>query len=70
MSITDTAERSPIPNGSRVKLPDGTLATAYQHRRIGCGWSGEYVTVQVFEGRERRDYGWRRESLTVVGSPS
>lgn len=51
-----------IPNGTLVKLDDGSLATAYFDR------DGTYRTAQrnPVTGGTRVDYGWRREQLTVV----
>lgn len=51
-----------IPDGTRCRLPDGTIATVYRHRRMGASWDGTYLAMQ---GR-RRDIGWRREQLEVV----
>lgn len=52
-----------IPNGATVCLPDGSIALAYQDRRVGCSWDGCYVTVQTVGGVDRRDHGWRRDFL-------
>jgi hypothetical protein len=50
-----------IPNGSLVRLPDGTEARAYRDPR-----DGTYATVQPFNGVQRRDEGWRRDFLEVL----
>lgn len=52
-----------IPNGSLVRLDDGSTATAYYDPR-----DGTYRTAQrnrVTRGT-RIDEGWRREQLTVI----
>lgn len=52
-----------IPNGSLVRLSDGSTATAYYDPR-----DGTYRTTQPSGfGGYRIDEGWRREQLTVVG---
>lgn len=51
-----------IPNGTQVRLDDGSLATAY--------YDGDdtYRTSQPSgHGGTRIDRGWRREQLEVVG---
>jgi hypothetical protein len=55
-----------IPSGSRVRLPDGTIATCYRDCGIGRPWAGRYVCVQTVNGIERRDTGWRAEQLEVL----
>lgn len=50
-----------IPNGTLVKLDDGTTALAYLDR------DGTYRTAQRSQfGGTRIDLGWRREQLTVM----
>ena len=73
LSLSMTTYHSPnhgtlviIPNGTTVCLPDGSIALAYQDRRIGYEWDGTYVTVQTVHGIDRRDYGWRRDFLDVA----
>lgn len=52
-----------IPNGTRVRLDDGSLATAYYDG------DGTYRTVQPSgHGGMRVDLGWRREQLEVIES--
>lgn len=53
-----------IPNGTKVKLDDGSEALAYFDPRCGT-----YRTAQrnPVTGGTRIDEGWRREQLTVVG---
>lgn len=51
-----------IPNGSLVRLDDGSEATAYYDPR-----DGTYRTAQPSgHGGQRVDHGWRREQLTVI----
>lgn len=57
-----TRDMKNIANGSKVKLDDGTLATAYRDA------DGTYRTAQrnLVTGGTRIDLGWRREQLTLV----
>ena len=55
-----------LPHGTRVRLPDGTIASAYRDCGIGRPWDGTYVTTQILHGVERRDSGWRREQFEVL----
>lgn len=48
--------------GTRVRLPDGSIAYATPDRRVGYKWDGTYRTRQG----ERVDLGWRREQLEVL----
>lgn len=52
-----------IPNGSRVRLPDNSVAVAYYD-------GGTYRTAQrnPATGGTRVDLGWRREQLTMISS--
>ena len=53
--------RTRIPNGTQVRLPDGSLATAYHDG------DGTYRTAQPSgHGGTRVDVGWRRDFLEVV----
>lgn len=57
-----------IPSGTKVALPDGTIAIAYPDTgrsgdRNNPGFCGRYKTYQG----GRCDTGWTREQLTVVG---
>lgn len=47
--------------GTRVRLPDGTIAFATPDRRIGYPWDGTYRTRQA----NRVDEGWHRNQLEV-----
>jgi hypothetical protein len=58
MTNTDT-----IPNGSTVKLDDGTTAVAYFDPRDRTYWT---VQTNPVTGGVRTDEGWRREQLTVL----
>lgn len=52
-----------IPNGTEVRLGDGSTAIAYFDPRYGT-----YRTAQPNGfGGVRVDEGWRREQLEVVG---
>jgi hypothetical protein len=64
-SMTNTDR---IPGGTKVRLPDGSLATAYPDCGIGRPWDGRYVTCQTnpATGGMRRDEGWRRDQLAVI----
>ena len=57
-----------IPAGTKVRLPDGSLATAYPDCGIGRPWDGCYVTCQTnpVTGGIRRDEGWRRDQLVIA----
>ncbi len=63
MSNTNSALTARIPNGTTVRLDDGTTATSYYDAR-----EGTYTTAQAnpVTGGTRIDQGWRREQLTVV----
>lgn len=61
-----TEQLPPLPDGARVRLPDGTTAIAYRDSGIGRPWDGTYVTAQLLNGIERRDAGWRRDYLEVI----
>lgn len=58
-----------LPNGTLVRLSDGSEATAYRDCGIGRPWDGRYVTCQTnpVTGETRRDEGWTREQLEVIG---
>lgn len=64
MKTTNTTDR--IPNGTTVRLDDGTTAAAYYDGR-----DGTYRTSQVnpVTGGLRIDLGWRREQLTPIEEP-
>lgn len=57
-----------IPNGTLVRLPDGSTALAYHDTSIGRPWAGRYRTAQrnAATGGDRVDAGWRRDQLTVI----
>ena len=57
------ANMNNIRNGTRVRLDDGSIATAYNEP------GGTYRTAQrnPVTGGTRIDLGWRREQLTVIG---
>lgn len=59
-SIILTLMNDTLRPGTKVLLPDGTIAYASPNRRVGAAWDGTYYTTQ---GR-RVDTGWRREQLT------
>lgn len=66
MTILAAMRNSILAHGTRVRLPDGTIALAYRDGGIGRPWSpidGTYITAQLLHGVERRDAGWRREQL-------
>lgn len=54
-----------IPNGTLVRLPDGTTAAAYYDN---ARRDGTYRTAQHNDatGGTRVDEGWRREQLTPI----
>lgn len=58
-----TARIERLRPGTRVRLPDGTVAYATPDLRVGEVWNGEY---RVRQG-EQVHYGWRREQLVVTG---
>ena len=57
-------EHEPHPNGTKVRLDDGSVALACYDAR-----DRTYHTAQrnPVTGGTRIDEGWRREQLTVVG---
>lgn len=65
MTNSNRTEQALRP-GTRVRLPDGSIAYATPDRRVGYTWDGTYRTRQTIGGVDRIDYGWQRSFLTVA----
>ena len=64
--MATTNRTAQLRPGTRVRLPDGTLATVSSSVGIGRPWDGTYTTRQPSTFGTRVDEGWRREQLEVV----
>jgi len=60
----DLLTDAPLLPGTKVRLPDGSIAWATADRRVGYTWDGTYRTVQPNgNGGWRFELGWRRDQL-------